>query len=569
MVQPNEQFNFPPSDPYRTVNVPNFSPTYGSALPSSLIQRQADAVDEEVDPHSVTYHSTPTGTKFHMDAESRVKAVMSAYGGGKSVMVLFEMLFKMQQQAPDRLKRRRSRWVVVRATYSQLKTTVLETWQDWMPPNICRLKSAPPMEALINMDLDDGTRVEAQVYFLALDRPDQMRILQGLELTGGWINEAVEISDENVLKNVLGRCGRFPKKIDSPITWSGVLLDYNPPVRGTWLWKLFERQKPGGYTLYKMPPPIFAIPDPDYPNDVEKIRFEPNPAAENIENLDEGYDYYLKQAEDLRYDWPLLTRRVLGDYPVSQGGNPVFPMFNPSRHVRSVVDSNPGSLLVIGMDFGLYGSGVFCQYVDGEVRVLDSYEEPDSSLFDVIDNVIRPKVRSRFTNYQVVVTGDPAGGQRSSVTPEKLSSIKLLRQAGFKFIDCKSNAFRMRRDAVNWMLRRHDGFVIDERNERLIQALAGEYAWRNNINGQRAEEPDKTKGFDHIVDALQYAAMYFRHGGATYVEGMQPQYGQFLDPADWLSGPVDHNGNRFAPGQAHYQPTPNPHTSVGRNYRFL
>lgn len=501
MFPPNEQFNFPPADPYRTIKVPNFSPTYQSDAPAHLLARQMEEDDNDVDPHAVTYHSTPTGTKFHLDHESRVKAVMSAYGGGKTVMVLFEMLFKMQQQAPDRLKRRRSRWVVVRATYSQLKTTVLESWQDWMPPNICRIKSAPPMEALINMDLGDGTRVEAQVYFLALDRPDQMRILQGLELTGGWINEAVEIADENVLKNVLGRCGRFPKKVDAPITWSGVLLDYNPPVRGTWLWKLFERQKPAGYTLYKMPPPIFAVPDPEFPNDVDKITFHPNPAAENIENLDEGYDYYLNQAEDLRYDWPLLTRRVLGDYPVSQGGNPVFPLFNPTRHVRSVVDPNPGSLLVIGMDFGLYGAGVFTQYVDGEVRVLDSYEEPESSLFDIIDNIIRPKIRSRFTNYQVVVTGDPAGSQRSSLTPEKLSSIKLLRQAGFKFIDCKSNAFSMRRDAVNWMLRRHDGFVIDERNERLVQALAGEYAWRKNINGQRAEEPDKTKGFDHICFA--------------------------------------------------------------------
>ena len=66
-------------------------------------------------------------------------------------------------------------------------------WQDEGPPT--------------HTFKQDG--VELEVMFIALDRPDDLRKLLSLELTGAWINEAREIP-KAILDGLTARVGRFP-----------------------------------------------------------------------------------------------------------------------------------------------------------------------------------------------------------------------------------------------------------------------------------------------------------------------------------------------------------------------
>jgi hypothetical protein len=38
--------------------------------------------------------------------------------------------------------------------------------------------------------LADGTKMEMEVFFLSMDRPEEIGKLKGIELTGVWLNEA-------------------------------------------------------------------------------------------------------------------------------------------------------------------------------------------------------------------------------------------------------------------------------------------------------------------------------------------------------------------------------------------
>ena len=74
----------------------------------------------------------PTGTKFHRD-NSRKRLIMGPFGSGKSSIMCQEIFRKASRQRPGSDGIRKTRWVVIRNTYSQLKDTTIKTWLDWFP----------------------------------------------------------------------------------------------------------------------------------------------------------------------------------------------------------------------------------------------------------------------------------------------------------------------------------------------------------------------------------------------------------------------------------------------------
>jgi hypothetical protein len=51
--------------------------------------------------------------------------------------------------------------------------------------------------------------MEMEVFFLSMDRPEEIGKLKGMELTGVWLNEAVELP-KAALDVATQRVGRFP-----------------------------------------------------------------------------------------------------------------------------------------------------------------------------------------------------------------------------------------------------------------------------------------------------------------------------------------------------------------------
>ena len=127
--------------------------------------------------------------KTFMKDDSFFRGVRGPVGSGKSVSCCIEIFRRAakQQASPDGKKK--SRWAVIRNTNPQLKTTTMKTWLDWFPENIFgNFTYSVPFTH--NIHIND---IELEVIFLALDRPEDVKKLLSLELTGVWINEAREI----------------------------------------------------------------------------------------------------------------------------------------------------------------------------------------------------------------------------------------------------------------------------------------------------------------------------------------------------------------------------------------
>ena len=159
---------------------------------------------------SITYVPTATGTRFH-DSRSLFRGLMGPIGSGKSVTCCQDLFELACAQKPFNHVRK-TRWAIIRATYPELHSTTIKTWQDWFPQSICPLKlHDSPITGRMRLPLPDGTTLDMELVFVALEREEDTRKVLSMELTGVWFNEARELP-WGVVRDAMGRIGRYPSK---------------------------------------------------------------------------------------------------------------------------------------------------------------------------------------------------------------------------------------------------------------------------------------------------------------------------------------------------------------------
>lgn len=217
--------------------------------------------------HDYSPLSDPPTLKRFARSNAFVRFIVGPVGSGKSSRCLREIVRRAVRQHASPDKVRRTRFVIIRNTYSQLRDTTRKTFEQWVPSWMGRWHEQA-FTFVLTLSLNDGTRVEAEILFRALDRPEDVQKLLSLELTGAYINEAREVP-KHVLDILETRVGRYPSKAQGGPSWFGIWADTNPWHGGHWGAKLFAKGLPG-YELYRQPG-----------GRSEK--------AENRENLPDGY----------------------------------------------------------------------------------------------------------------------------------------------------------------------------------------------------------------------------------------------------------------------------------------
>ena len=160
---------------------------------------------------TINYVASPTAAKLH-NSNKIVRGFLGPVGNGKSVCCINELHRLAVLQEPNCDGIRKTKWVIVRNTHEQLETTTFQTFVQWIPPEVCGT-TVKPMRGNMQYPLSDGTRVESKFIFLALDRPDDVRKLLSLEVTGVFMNEARELPYA-VVKGSRERIGRYPSQVD-------------------------------------------------------------------------------------------------------------------------------------------------------------------------------------------------------------------------------------------------------------------------------------------------------------------------------------------------------------------
>lgn len=198
---------------------------------------------------NIVYNAPPTLSRF-MESDAFVRCVVGPVGSGKSTVCVLEILVRALGQDADAGGVRRTRFAVIRNTYSQLRDTTRKTFEQWIP-QAWGVWHEQSFSFTIKRPLPDGTSLDCEVLFRALDRPEDVKKLLSLELTGAYINESREIP-KHVLDVLETRVGRYPAKNQGGASWFGIWMDTNPWHSGHWGAKLFARQLEG-YELFRQP----------------------------------------------------------------------------------------------------------------------------------------------------------------------------------------------------------------------------------------------------------------------------------------------------------------------------
>jgi hypothetical protein len=437
---------------------------------------------------------------------------MGPLGSGKTVAAVERLLLHMVEQEPNADGIRPTRFFVVRNTYSDLETTTIKDHQAlFRDGELGRIKMGKPPTYKANFKLPDGTMVESEHIFLALDRDEDVRKLRGAQATGFLLNEAKEL-EKAIVNMADARHGRFPSMADGGVlpTWHGMWGDTNAPHRDSWYYHMAEEQRPKGWHFFRQPGGVLPALDP-VTGDAMEGEWELNPAAENLTNL--LPDYYEALLEGKESDW--ISVMLSNEYGFVNHGKPIHsPPYIDSIHcAKSDIPFRPDWPLTVGIDFGRTPAASFSQrdpvmdrrYVIDEVTT----EDMSAALFG-------PYLKRYIDqNYNieragVSVWGDPSGADQGQQI--EATAIKILNNAGIPCRPTDSNAPLLRRAALATVINRNcmDGksaFLLSPKCRMTRQGLMGGYCYkRMKIPGteQYSEQPLKNE-FSHIIEALEYA----------------------------------------------------------------
>lgn len=356
---------------------------------------------------------------------------------------------------------------------------------------------------------DDGTWIDMELCFLALDGTMDSGKVLSREITGAWINEAREIHFTNI-KDVIGRYGRFPK-VDKSYnygpTWCGVIMDTNAPSDQHWWYRMFEVEKPPKWQLFKQPGALMENPDGD--------GYVPNPDAENIDNIHQGYGYYFRMlagADQQEIQW-----KILGRYATSYEGKPVYDLYDDERHCsKESLAIFRGLPLYLGWDFGRDAACVAAQLSpEGQLRVLREWILKDGHLLKFAETIVRPALKNEFYGMRIISTGDPSG-PKNPITGT--SAFDELRQMGIPTMKAVTNDFQPRRSAIMSFMSRNvsDGepaYLLDPSCKVLREGKRGAYQFalmKTTIDEAYRPLPDKNF-YSHPADAEQYIGLAVTH----------------------------------------------------------
>lgn len=441
---------------------------------------------------AIDYTAACVAAAFHKN-DKFIRLLLGPLGSGKSVSCVMEMLIRAIAQQPNDQGIRKTRWVAVRNSYRQLLDTTLKTFFDWIPEELGEFKKND-MTFLLKQELPDGTMVEAEFLFRALDTPKDVKKVLSLELTGAFVNEAREIP-RAIIDALGGRVGRYPPRKDGGASWYGLILDSNLVDSDHWFYKIFIENCPPNHALFHQPSGLSS-------------------EAENIENLPPNY--YSNMALGKSQAW--VDIYVHSKWAFLAEGRSVYPEYKDEVHSTDeelIID--PLTTIYIGIDFGLDCSALMAQQsASGRWLVFDELVTQHGA--KQFGELLNQKLHREYPNHKFEIYGDPAGKQRAQT--DENTPFLILQAQGISVMPTYTNDPMLRREAVAATLTRMDsagntGFIIGPKAKVFRKAMGGGYCYKRvAVSGEERymDKPDKNH-FSHIADCGQYLFLGAGEGG--------------------------------------------------------
>lgn len=435
------------------------------------------------------FQAAPTIARFFA-SDAFVRGIRGPVGSGKSSSMCREILRRASEQAPAPDGIRYTRWAVVRNTYGELKDTTIKTWLEWIPETVFGKFNRSQGEMRHHIKIMD---IDCEVLFRALDKPEDVKKVLSLELTGAWINEAREVP--KAIVDALGdRVGRYPAVRNSGATWRGIVMDTNPPDNDHWWFHVAEETRPEGWDFFSQPPGLIE----------RDGKWVENPEAENITNLEKHY--YLTRSAGKRVDY--IRVYYANQYGFVQEGKPVFPEYSDAMHgARMELNRIEGKPVYIGIGIEQECAAIFAQKKpNGQWIWIDELVPENTGLVHFAE-LLSAKMKDDFpagTQWRVF---GPKAKEHGDDTDEAL---RILRRRGVPVAPTRQADAVLRREAVAGVLNRlvaaEPALSISPKCKIARKAMAGGYCYaRLQASGEERyhEEPTKNR-YLPIAEGAQY-----------------------------------------------------------------
>ena len=476
----------------------------------------------------VDLNKYPTLARFSND-DAFIRVLIGPAGSLKTTYCFYEILRRACLQQPDAQGVRYTRWVVVRNTFEVLKRATMATAKNAIPETLLRYTEGNSPSAKGRFSLSDGTQVDMQIDFLAVDTVDVLGKVLGYDFTGGVLDEVSELEEE-IMFAIARRAGRYPPSNIAPCTWSGAFGATNGPIKTHWLYKWYQGgteefnkiratiERESGrkfFTLHQQPPALLR---PDSEHD----EWRPNPLAENVQNLPCKYNYYFNM---LGGDEQKIAAYVEGKFANLSLGRVVFPEFSRDRNViaKDKIPPLNGHPVVLGADFGRTPAVLLgAETPDGTLVIIKEIVGTDMSVDKLFDDYVLPVMTSDYRRSKIYdAWGDPAGSVGGQAT--EASPFSIIQSKGIPIrAATTNNQLGVRLDAVRWFLERtgprgRPKLLVSDECTYLINAMAEGYVFEeargNGKIGQDIPTKSHVDWVSDICDALQYLCLGIRLRG--------------------------------------------------------
>ena len=484
-----------------------------------MARKAAQTADEP----GVHYYPPGPVARAFLKSDAFVAGIRGPIGSGKSTAAVMKLIRNAQKQKPLRDGWRRRRTAIIRNTYPELKTTTTKTWHQWVPQAIGNWRdSGPPTHHIV----DQQAKLDWEIMFIALDRPDDVRKLLSLELSDAWINEAKEVP-KAILDGLTGRVGRFPPRDgEFGCTDPQILMDTNPPDADHWWYVTAEkdtsneRNRLMQQDMAEIESQLRAIGALRHDQPLFEFFSQPGGEsleAENTDHLPPGY--YLKAKAGKDPEW--IKVYVNGEYGFVLDGKPVYPEYRDNIAAR-VFEASKHLPLHIGMDFGLTPAAVFAQQMPNGQWRKHSELVTERAGIARFAGLVKTHIAQNYPGFKIgSITGDPAGNQGQGGDEDARNVFQILEANGLKAEPARTNSPTLRIEAVksgmNRMIDGEPGMLIHATNcPFLRKGYAGGYNYKRvQVTGDAKyrDEPDKNM-YSHVCDADQYVMIGAGEGKA-------------------------------------------------------
>lgn len=464
----------------------------------------------------------PTLREYYYDM-SRVSLITGPLGSAKTTTTCYKFLKLMKAQKANKRGVRPSRSIAIRNTFGELlSTTAKDFCTIFSDLGKFRQGGSEPPDFRMRFKLSDGTIVEHQMLFIALDRPQHVKKLRGHQTTWFWLSEAKELPKEIVDMADL-RHGRYPSMPLGEVLPShhGMLGDTNQCDEDHWLYEFQEVLKPRGelsqWTFFRQPGGVVKR------NGVWVV----NENCDNYDNLQKQVkDYYLHGMQGKSESW--IKVNLGNDYGFVLDGKPVHPEYNDIIHTCDDVDHLPDQEIILGFDFGRTPACAIMQDIGDTWYVLDEFVSVNMSASKFAPNLLR-YLNKEYPGCSFRGWGDPAGKNKGEQVEH--SAIEILNLNGIPCDPAPSQDPLQRRSAISNPLTTlsmsgKPRLLVCKKAKYIRKGLAGKFCYRRlQVAGDEKymDLPDKND-WSHPVEACEYGLLGEGEGIESLIDSKKNSY---------------------------------------------